>query len=78
MKPRPITTCCHKFTIGDRVRIYKYQYMFTKGFFSKWTDEIFKISEVLPTVPVTYRIRDIGGEVIEGRFFENELRKTEF
>ena len=52
--------------------------MFTKGFVSKWTDEIFKISEVLPTVPVTYRIRDIGGEAIEGRFYENELQKTEF
>ena len=52
--------------------------MFTKGFVSKWTDEIFKISEILSTVSVTYRIRDIDGEAIEGRFYENELQKTEF
>jgi hypothetical protein len=67
-----------KFTVGDRVRIYKYQYQFTKGFVSKWTDEIFKIDEVIPTVPVTYRIKDLKGENIEGRFYENELQRTEF
>ena len=35
-----------KFNIGDRVRIYKYQYTFTKGFVAKWTDEIFIIKSV--------------------------------
>jgi hypothetical protein len=67
-----------KFSVGNRVRIYKYQYIFTKGFVSKWSDEIFKISEVLSTVPVTYRIRALDGEEIEGTFYENELQKTEF
>jgi ABC-type transport system substrate-binding protein len=66
------------FSIGNRVRIYKYQYTFTKGFVSKWTDEIFKISEILDTAPVTYRIKDLDGEEIEGRFYENELQKSEF
>ena len=68
----------YKFSIGNRVRIYKYQYTFTKGFLSKWTHEIFKISEILPTVPVTYRIKALDGEAIQGRFYDNELQKTEF
>ena len=68
----------HKFSVGYRVRIYKYQYIFTKGFVSKWTDEIFKISEILSTVPVTYRIRDLGGEVIEEDFMRMNCKRPNF
>jgi transcription antitermination factor NusG len=67
-----------KFSVGDHVRIYKYQYIFTKGFVSKWSNEIFKISEIVSSVPVTYRIKDLEGEEIEGRFYENELQRSEF
>ena len=65
-----------KFKIDDKVRIYKYQYKFTKGFVSKWTNEIFTILEVIPTTPTTYRIQDEYGEVIEGSFYENKLQCT--
>ena len=66
-----------KFKINDRVRIYKYQYKFTKGFVSKWTNEIFTVVEVAPTTPTTYRIQDEYGEVIDGTFYENELQKSD-
>ena len=66
-----------KFKVGDRVRIFKYQYKFTKGYVAKWSDEIFIVSEIVKTSPITYRIKDLQEEEIEGRWYTNELQKTE-
>ena len=68
-----------KFNIGDRVRIYKYKYTFTKGFISKWTNEIFIVKSVdKKRKPITYKIIALDGEEILGRFYSNELQKTKF
>jgi uncharacterized membrane protein YfhO len=67
-----------KFKVGDRVRIYKWKNHFEKSYTAKWTLEVFKISEVVPSSPTTYRIKDLSGEEIEGRFYSNQLQKTEF
>src|SRR5438093_1202756 len=61
-----------KFKMNERVRIYKYQYTFTKGYTARWTTEIFKISQVVQSSPITYRIKDLLGEEIEGRFYSQE------
>ena len=63
-----------KFKIGDRVRITKKKTIFDKGFTPNWTDEIFTISEIKPTVPVTYTIKDEKGELLGGSFYEPELQ----
>ena len=67
-----------KFKLNDRVRIYKYQYKFNKGFVSKWTDEIFRIVQINYGNPSTYVLQDMNGEIIDGAFYENELIKTAF
>ena len=67
-----------KYKIGDFVRIYKYKNLFEKGYIGRWTKEVFQISEVLRTNPVTYNIMDEDGEVIKGGFYEQELLKSEF
>jgi hypothetical protein len=67
-----------KFKVGDRVRIYRYKLHFEHGFTHKYTEEIFKISKVLLTSPVTYELVDLHGEPIQGRFYTGELIKTEF
>jgi transposase InsO family protein len=67
-----------KFKLGDRVRIFKYKNLFDKGYTASWTNEIFKITEVIPSSPITYRIRDLNAEDVEGRFYENELQKSRF
>ena len=67
-----------KYHVGDRVRIFKYKSAFDKGFRGYFTDEIFVIAEVLQTAPITYRIRAIDGEEIEGTFYSNELQRTAF
>lgn len=65
-----------KLHVGDFVRIYKYKSTFEKGYIGRWTAEVFKVVEVLPTNPITYNIADSDGEVIKGGFYEQELLKS--
>ena len=36
------------------------------------------MNEVLKTHPPTYKIEDINGEIMEGKYYEQELFKSEF
>ena len=65
-----------KFSIGDKVRISKKKKTFEKGYTTRWTEEIFTITKINRTSPVTYKIADLNGEEIEGSFYEPELQKT--
>ena len=65
-----------KFSIGDKVRISKKKKTFEKGYTTRWTEEIFTITKINHTSPVTYKITDLNGEEIEGSFYEPELQKT--
>jgi hypothetical protein len=67
-----------KFSVGNRVRIYRFKTHFEKGFTHKFTNEIFKVSKVLKTAPITYELVDLHGEPIVGKFYSNELIRTEF
>ena len=67
-----------KFKVGDRVRILKYKNKFEKGYTAKWTSEIFIISKVHNTVPLTYQIEDNEGEPILGKFYTEELQLTNY
>ena len=62
--------------IHDRVRISKYKNIFAKGYTPSWSEEVFVIKKVKNTVPWTYVINDLNGEVIMGTFYEKELQKT--
>jgi len=42
---------------------------FREGYLGDWSEEIFEIRTRLPTVPVTYELRDLLGESIKGRFY---------
>ena len=62
-----------KFKVGDSVRITKYKSVFAKGYLPNWTTEMFKISKVNQTLPITYDLVDLGDEEITGKFYEEEL-----
>ena len=63
-----------KFKIGDKVRISKYKRkVFNKGYTPNWTEEIFLIDKIQSTKPVTYRLKDLNNEEIQGSFYEPEL-----
>ena len=64
------------FSIGDNVRITKNKNVFDKGYTQRRTEEVFKISKIQLTIPVTYKITDYNGEEIQGSFYEQELQKT--
>ena len=55
-----------KFKIGDRVRIYKYKKLFSKGYETNWTEELFVVSAINKTSPITYKIKDLKSEDIVG------------
>ena len=40
-------------------------------------EEVFLIDEIRPTDSITYKIRDLNGEEIEGTFYREELQKTD-
>ena len=65
-----------KLKVGDSVRISKIKSIFAKGYTINWSYELFEVSEILKTKPVTYRIKDEKGEVIQGSFYEQELQKS--
>ena len=50
--------------------------MFDKGYTQRWTEEVFKISKIQLTIPVTYKITDYNEEETQGSFYEQELQKT--
>ena len=45
-----------------RFRLFKKK-TFDKGYTQRWTEEVFKISKIQLTIPVTYKITDYNGEV---------------
>jgi len=65
-----------KFQIGDLVRITRYKHVFVKGYIQNWTVEMFVIAVRYSTDPVTYGLKDLTGEEIKGRFYEQELQKV--
>ena len=67
-----------KLNVDDYVRNVDKRNIFPKGYTSSWNRELFKFNEVLKTQPLTYKIGDINGEIIEGKYYEQDLLKSEF
>ena len=67
-----------KLKVGDYVRNADKRNISSKGYFSNWNRELFKVNEVLKTPQPTYKIEDMNGEIIEGKYYEEELLKSEF
>ena len=67
-----------KFKIGDLARIsLKRRPIFDKASSNiKWSEELFKIHLINRSNVITYKIKDLNGEIIRGAFYERELEKT--
>lgn len=65
-----------KFSIGDKVRISKYKHVFAKGYIPNWTNEVFTVHRVQPTIPETYILTDSKGEMLQGSFYGHEMSKS--
>ena len=67
-----------KLKVGDYVRNADKHNIFSKGYTSNWNKELFEVNEILKTQPPTYKVEDMDGEIIEGKYYEQELLKSEF
>ena len=66
------------FHVGDLVRISLHKRIFEKGSTANWSEEIYKIREIVQTTqPITYKIQDLRDEPIEGGFYKEQLKKTD-
>ena len=72
---RKMTSIDGKLKRGDHVRLSKTRRQFAKGYTGHWSREIFLVTDILNTVPVTYRIMDVSGEDVSGTFYGPELQK---
>ena len=62
-----------RFKIGQTVRISKYKSIFDKGYLPNFTEEYFKIKQIIFTRPIVYKLEDLKGEEVNGIFYESEL-----
>lgn len=62
-----------KFKVGQTVRISKYKTVFDKGYLPNFTEEFFKIKNILMGSPIVYKIEDLKGEDVDGIFYDAEL-----
>ena len=64
------------FKVGDKVRISKYnRKVFDKGYTPNWTEEVFIINKIQYRNPITYIIKDLHDEQIQGSFYKEEKRE---
>lgn len=66
-----------KFHKGDIVRVSRQKNIFAKGYSANWTEELFEISNVQMTKPITYKLQDLLGVPIRGTFYSEEIQRTQ-
>jgi hypothetical protein len=67
-----------KYKVGNYVRVSRIKSVFEKGYTPKWSEEVFKIVGVdTRACPVMYQLEDLLGEKVIGKFYEQELQKTD-
>ena len=67
-----------KFQVGDFVRVPDKRNIYSKGYTTNWNRELFKIHSINKTNPVTYTLIDENGEIIQGKYYEQELLRSIF
>ena len=63
-----------RYNVGQTVRMRQTKRVFKKGYEPSWTEEIFTISSLYPSDPPTYILKDLAGEEIKGKFYEQEIQ----
>lgn len=66
-----------KLRIGQTVRISQNRILFTKESYGLWSKEIFKISKIHPTDPITYSLVDLNNEDLQGTYYFYDLNPAQ-
>ena len=75
-QPRSFAQSFAKFQVGDFVRVPDKRNIYSKGYTTNWNRELFKIHNINETNPVTYTLNDENGEIIQGKYYEQELLRS--
>src|SRR6267154_352399 len=67
-----------RYKVGQSVRMKHTKRVFKKGYEPSWTEEIFTIASLYPSDPPTYILKDLAGEEIKGKFYEQEIQPVTF
>ena len=73
-----LRTASPKFQVGDFLRVPDKRNIYSKGYTTNWNRELFKIHSINKTNPVTYTLNDENGEIIQGKYYEQELLRSIF
>lgn len=67
-----------RFKLGDKVRISRLPEVFTKGYWPRWSNEVYTVYSIKHTLPTTYLLKDERGNTLLGGFYQEEMSKTQF
>ena len=67
----------YKYELNSHVRISKARRTFKKGYLPNWSEEIFTIVSREKTIRPVYTLKDYNNNIIEGKFYEEELQHVE-
>jgi hypothetical protein len=67
-----------KFKIGDYVRLVIDKRVYEKGATINWSDEIYIIDQLVPSVPPVYKIRDLKGNLFDWNYYATELQAVKY
>jgi hypothetical protein len=67
-----------KFKIGDYCRISEEKSLFDKGYTPNWSDNIYIISNLIPSNPPRYILKDLENIVYDYKFYYEEIQKVLF
>jgi len=67
-----------KYKAGDYVRISLEKGLFSKGYLPGWEKEIYVISNLFPTTPPRYTIKDLNNSEYSHKFYTQQLQKINF
>ena len=62
-----------QFKVSDRIRITKYNNIFSRDYTQNWSRDVFIINSELKIDPWAYKIEDLNREKIIGSFYEKKL-----
>jgi hypothetical protein len=75
LNKRATLTTAYTLDTGDLVRISLTREPFTRGYKQKFTEELFRVKNKIPSDPPRYRLEDLMGEDIKGSFYAEDLQK---
>lgn len=66
-----------KFRVGDEVRLAEARFNFKRSYHQNFTDATYLVDAILPTRPITYRVRRSNdGRLVGGSFYAQQMQKV--